>query len=145
MILMLLAFIQPFLLSAQQANDNTHAEKPYIEEWVYRVRYGYKDEWWKLFQKYQITVLDKEKELGYVREYSLYVPSLHMPEDSRWDYRLIIVFTSQSASTHGSEIEMQLFTDLPTFRKEEARRWELTANHWDLPIHLADPHANLAP
>jgi hypothetical protein len=144
-ILLLLGFLKPFALSAQQTNDNTHAEKPYIEEWVYRVRYGFKDEWWKLFQKYQISVLDKEKELGYVKEYSLHVPSLHTPEDSRWDYRLIIVFANQPASTHGSEIEKQLFPDVAMFRKEEARRWELTANHWDLPIHMADPHASLAP
>ncbi|MFI5151817.1 MAG: hypothetical protein ACHQET_00700 [Chitinophagales bacterium] len=145
MILLFLGLNYPFASNAQQPTDNPHAEKPYIEEWVYRVRYGFKDEWWKLFQKYQLAVLDKEKELGYVREYGLYVPSLHTPEETRWDYRLIIVFASQPASTHASEIEKQLFPDLTTFRTEEARRWELTANHWDLPIHLADPHASLAP
>jgi len=27
------------------------------------------------------------------------------------------------------------------FHREEHRRWELTVNHWDLPIHQMDPHA----
>jgi hypothetical protein len=52
MILQFLGLNFPFASTAQQTNDNMHAEKPYIEEWVYRVRYGFKDEWWKLFQKY---------------------------------------------------------------------------------------------
>jgi len=29
-----------------------------------------------------------------------------------------------------------LFPDQETFKREEDRRWELTANHWDLPIHV---------
>ena len=28
--------------------------------------------------------------------------------------------------------------------KEENRRWELTVNHWDLPIHQVDPHTGSA-
>ena len=41
--------------------------KGYEVEWVYRVRYGFIDEWWDLFRKYQIPILDREKALGYVQ------------------------------------------------------------------------------
>src|SRR5215831_11950911 len=40
--------------------------KGYEVEWVYRVRYGFIDEWWDLFRKYQLPILDRAKELGYI-------------------------------------------------------------------------------
>lgn len=114
--------------------------KPYKIEWVYRVRYGYQAEFWSLFQKNQLPVLDREKALGYVTDYVVYRPGLHTSEDSRWDYRVEITYADQTSSSHGAEIEAQLFPDKALYAKEEQRRWELTLNHWDLPIHAIDPH-----
>lgn len=133
-ILFLLLHFFSFSTRAQSA-----AEKPYIEEWVYRVKYGYKDEWWKIFQKYQLAILQKEKEIGYVISYAVYCLSLHISEDSRWDYQIEVVFKNREASTHGSEVEKGLFPDRAAMRNEENRRWELTTNHWDMPIHLVNP------
>ncbi len=115
--------------------------KPYLVEWVYRVKYGYQDEWWKLFQKYQIATLDKERDLGYVTAYQLVRPGLHTSEDSRWDYRVVITYKDAASATHGGEIEKTLFPDEQQRKKEENRRWELTTNHWDLPIREVDPHS----
>ena len=36
-----------------------------------------------------------------------------------------------------ADIARQLFPDQGAFIREENRRWELTTNHWDLPIHVA--------
>jgi hypothetical protein len=124
---------------AQQSNSATSgAPKPVIVEWVYRTKYGYKDEWWRIFQKYQLAILERQKQLGYVKEYTVYSPSLHTSEESRWDYRIIIVRASQDAPPGQSESEVakQLFPDLEAFTRDENRRWELTTNHWDLPIHV---------
>lgn len=57
-------------------------------------------------------------------------PGLHSSEDFRWDYRIIITCPNWEGSTHEGELEA----------KAEQRRWELTLNHWDLPIHKIDPH-----
>ena len=46
------------LATAQPPSPNA---KGYEVEWVYRVRYGFIDEWWDLFRKYQIPVLDRAK------------------------------------------------------------------------------------
>lgn len=56
------------------------------------------------------------------------------------DYRVVIVRASYDAPQGQSEGEIakQLFPDQEVFKREENRRWELTANHWDLPIHLVD-------
>ena len=116
------------------------AVKPYQEEWVYRVKYGYQDEWWRIFQKYQIAVLDEEKRRGFVISYAVVKPVLHVSEDSRWDYRIVITYNGYDGSTHESEVAKALFPDAAARAKDENRRWELTANHWDLPIHEIDPH-----
>ncbi len=85
----------PAAVAQQSSAISRPAPKPVIVEWVYRTKYGYKDEWFRIFRKYQIAILERQKQLGYVKEYTVYAPSLHTSEDSRWDYRIIIVRASQ--------------------------------------------------
>jgi hypothetical protein len=133
----------PIPAFSQQA-PTTAVPKPVIEEWVYRIKYGYKDEWWSIFRKYQIAILERQKQLGYVKDFTVYSPSLHASEDSRWDYRVIIVraFADAPPGQSESEVAKQLFSDQASFKREENRRWELTTNHWDLPIHVVNLDAS---
>jgi len=119
-------------------------EKPETVEWVYRIRYGYHDEWFRIFRKYQLAILEKQKQLGYVKDYTVWAPGLHTSEDSRWDYRIVITRASHDAPPGESEGEIahKLFPDQETFHRDENRRWELTTNHWDLPIHQVDINAS---
>ena len=112
--------------------------KGYEVEWVYRVRYGYIDEWWDLFRKYQVAVLDREKALGYVLDYRIYHPQFHTDEAARWDYRVEILYKDPDGAKHEEEITAAMFPDAATRKREENRRWELTENHWDLPIYQVD-------
>lgn len=115
-----------------------------IEEWVYRTKYGYKDEWWAIFKKYQIAIPERQKQLGNVKDFTVYAPSLHTSEDARWDYQIMIVRVSPDAPAVQSEGEVakQLIPVQATLKREGNRRWELTTNHWDLPIHGVDPDAS---
>ncbi len=70
---LLLAAIVPIPVLAQSPT----VPKPYIVEWVYRIQYGHKDEWWSIFRKYQIAALDREQQLGYISSYTIYGPGLH--------------------------------------------------------------------
>jgi hypothetical protein len=129
----------PVVAAMQQADPvPLSPKKAVIVEWVYRIQYGHQDEWWRIFKKYQIAILERQKQLGYVKEYTVFAPSLHTSEDSRWDYRIIIVRTSEDPppGESKSDIAKQLFPDQEAFTREENRRWELTTNHWDLPIHV---------
>ena len=126
-------------IDAQQSSTEAASpdRKTETVEWVYRVRYGHEREWFRIFRKYQIAILEKQKQLGYVKDYTIWSPGLHASEDARWDYRVIIVRAAGEASPGQSEDEVarQLFPDREGFQRDEDRRWELTANHWDLPIH----------
>jgi hypothetical protein len=133
--------------SAQQGSSASSSvtspvDKPYLVEWVYKVKWGYADEFWEIFKKYQIATLNREKELGYVTSYTLYRPGLHTGEDTRWEYRVVITYKNQASSVHGSEVEKELFPDRDTQKREENRRWQITEAHYDLPIHVIDPNGD---
>jgi hypothetical protein len=117
------------------------ADPPYIVEWVYKVKFGYQDEFWRIFRKYQIATLNKEKELGNVLRYEVFRPGLHTSEDHRWDYRIVIYYKNSASPAQASAIEKRLFPDQAAMKREEQRRWELTEVHWDLPIRQIDPNA----
>jgi len=132
------------LLLSLLGSSSTFAQVPkpgvkgYEVEWVYRVRYGFIDEWWDLFRKYEVPILDRAKELGYVLDYRIYHPQLHTDEASRWDYRVEITWRDGDASKHEEEIAQALFPDGAARKRDDRRRWELTTNHWDLPIYQVD-------
>jgi hypothetical protein len=130
---------------AQQTRSNptvAASDKPYVVEWVYKVKWGHADEYWQIFKKYQIAILNREKELGYITSYTVYKPGLHTSEDSRWEFTFLIVYKNQAASNHGTEVGKQLFPDQETFKREENHRWELIEAHWDLPIKEIDPNGD---
>jgi hypothetical protein len=143
MLIAVLSFIPPSTYAYQAANTvSSTTGRQETVEWVYRIRYGYHDEWFQIFRKYQIAILERQKQLGYVQDYTVWAPGLHTSEDSRWDYRVVITRVAHDAPAGQSEAEIakQLFPDQAAFRRDENRRWELTTNHWDLPIHRVDPN-----
>jgi len=144
----LLAFLTPDSARSQQAATTTAAldAKPDTVEWVYRIRYGYHDEWWRIFRKYQIAILERQKQLGYVKDFQVWAPGLHTSEESRWVFRVISTRASHDAPPGQSESELakQLFPDQEAFHRDENRRWELTTNHWDAYVHdTLFPYARL--
>jgi hypothetical protein len=115
---------------------------PYLMEWVYKVKWGHQDEFLEIFKKTQVPTLDREKELGYVVDYTIYTGTSHRTgEDVRYDYRVVIAYKDEASSRHGSEVEKQVFPDLAAMKREDQKRWDLTLAHWDAPIRVLDPHA----
>ena len=117
----------------------------YTEEWVYRIKMGHQQEWWDIFRRYQVPELDALKRSGDVLSYSIVRANLHMDEGARWDYRIVVVF--KDFNTVGSLVQredrllLDLFPDVAARKSAETRRWDLTLNHWDLPIAGVDPHS----
>jgi hypothetical protein len=135
----------PGHLWGQQTSVNPSAsasEKPFLVEWVYKVKWGHADEFWKIFKKYQIPVLNRQKELGYVISYTVYRPGYHTGEDTRWEYRIVVAYKNLASSRYGREVTKQLFPDQATLNREDNRRWELTEAHYDLPIRIIDPNGD---
>lgn len=138
LLLATLAVLCPFAPGAAHAQAPKPGVSGYEVEWVYRVRYGFIDEWWDLFRKYEVPVLERGKQLGYVVDFRIYHPTQHTDEAARWDYRVEITYKDYASSGKMSALYDQLFPDAAARKKDDQRRWELTSNHWDLPIYQVD-------
>ncbi len=113
------------------------AEKPYTVEYYYKTRWGYADEFIRLFRKNHFPILKKQIEMGRMARVFASKPRLHTTEEGRWDYRVTIVFKNVQFTVDGfdeSALAKALFPDQETFKKEELRRFEILLAHWDLPI-----------
>jgi hypothetical protein len=115
-------------------------ETPFVVEYYYKAKWGFADEFARLFRKNHLPVLKKQIESGRFLEVRAEKPRYHATEDGRWDFRVTIVFRSAAAAAEGSleeEIKKQLFPDQETYRREEQRRFEILLAHWDLPLVAA--------
>ncbi len=115
-------------------------ETPFVVEYYYKAKWGFADEFARLFQKNHLPILKKQIESGRLLEVKAEKPRYHATEDGRWDFRVTIVFRSASAAADASEeseIANGLFPDQDTFRREEQRRFETLLAHWDVPMVAA--------
>ena len=129
------------LLSTQvihaQPPPATAQDQSYVVEYYYKAKWGYADEFLRLFRKNHLPILKKQIEAGRMLRVRIEKPRYHSTEEGRWDFRVTIVFKNVAAA-HDSTIEeaiiKQLYPDQEMFRKEEQRRFEILLAHWDVPI-----------
>ena len=128
-------FLASLPLAAQQA---AAPDDSYTVEYYYKVRWGFADEFIRLFRKNHFPILQKEMEKGRIVSVTGVAPRYHMTEADRWDYRVTIVFRSAAAAAAPSAVsaaeQRQLYPDQATFAREEQRRFEILLAHWDLPL-----------
>jgi hypothetical protein len=134
----------PTPAAAQSGSASTRpvarAETPFVVEYYYKAKWGFADEFARLFQKNHLPVLKKQIESGRFLEVRAEKPRYHTTEDGRWDFRVTIVFRSAAVAADSSgeeEIKKQLFPDQETYRREEQRRFEILLAHWDVPVVAA--------
>ena len=124
-----------------QGSQAKSDDKPVTIEYYYKVKWGFADEFIRLFRKNHYPVLKKQIDMGRILEVTAAAPRFHNTEDGRWDYRVTLVFKNAKIafSDFDSEpINRELYPDQETFKKEEQRRFEILLAHWDLPVTALD-------
>ena len=112
-------------------------DEPFVADYYYKAKWGYADEFIRLFKKNHFPVLKKQIETGRILSVIAAKPRYHATEDGRWDYRVTIVFKNMAAASDQASEEpiiKQLFPDQETFKREEQRRFEILLAHWDVPV-----------
>ena len=125
-------------VKAEQSAAAEGKDQPFAIEYYYKAKWGHAEEFLALFKKNHYPVLKKEMELGRMLKVSMVTPRYHMTEDSRWDYRVTIVFKNAAIANDNfdsSAIIKQLYPDQETYKKEEQRRFEILDAHWDVPLN----------
>ena len=125
-------------LKAQGAPPQSGAGQPYTIEYYYKCQWGHQAEFKQLFLKNHYPLLKKIQATGRILSIKIESPAYHTTEDGRWDYRVTIRYKDSTVATTANPDEAafikELWPDQATYEKEEERRFEILAAHWDLPI-----------
>src|SRR4030095_11277851 len=88
-IFIVIALCSAAAIAAKAQNKN---DEPFTIENYYKVKWGYADEFISLWKKNHYPLLKKAREKGDIISVKAEMPIMHSGEDSRWDFKVIIVF-----------------------------------------------------
>ena len=135
----LAALLAPALFASRAAG----AEKPVRVAYYYKVRWGFQQEFERLFLKNHYPVLKEQMgEGGRIKAVSLYRPTFHGEGRADWTFLVVITFSSFEAlggPSPDEAIAKRLYPDQETFNREEQRRFEILDAHWDVPLVEVEP------
>lgn len=129
--------------SAAAAASVAAKATPVTIEYYYRIRWGGMDEFRALYAKNHQPILDEMKRLGFITRIETTTPFTHMAGGTRWDLRVTITYRgAEDAVGDGTgydaaaeKVGARLFPDLATFKAEEAKRFALVEDHWDVIVN----------
>jgi hypothetical protein len=137
--LILAAVLAPISAQAQAASASS--DKPFVVEYYYKAKWGYAEEFLKLFKKNHYPLLKKQVEMGRMVKVWMDQPRYHSTEDGRWDYRVTIVFKNATVANEAFDeeaLKKQIFPDQDAYQHEEQRRFAILEAHWDVPIKTVE-------
>lgn len=116
---------------------------PVTIEYYYRIRWGGMDEFRALYAKNHQPILDEMKRLGFITRIETTTPFTHMAGGTRWDLRVTITYRGAEDAVGDAtgydaaaeKVGARLFPDLATFKAEEAKRFALVEEHWDVIVN----------
>lgn len=136
-LLALLAFVLAPVASLQAQ------EGPVRAAYYYKVKWGYQDEFERLFFKNHYPVLQAQMgDKGRITSVEVMKPTYHGDGRADWTFLVVITFANNAAFVGPNEepaIQRRLYPDQDTFKKEEQRRFEIVDAHWDVPLTRVPP------
>ena len=131
-------FLSSFLLFVStHSQSQTTKDEPFTIENYYKVKWGYADEFIDLWKKNHYPLLKKAQEKGDIIRVMAEKPKLHSGEDTRWDFKVTIVFKNAELAFDPNltaAYKQQLYPDVDKLTKDEQHRFELLLAHWDVMI-----------
>jgi hypothetical protein len=135
-----------FLLVASLFTKDMHAQtskkdESFTIENYYKVKWGYADEFIDLWKTNHYPLLKKAQQKGDIISVVAQKPKLHSGEDTRWDFKVIIVFKNAALAFDPdltTPYKKELYPDQDKLKKDEQHRFELLISHWDVMIDNVD-------
>jgi hypothetical protein len=124
-----------FYFSGYSQSNPASSDEYFIVENYYRVKWGYADEFISLWKTNHYPLLKKAIEKGDIINVTASKPRYHSGEDTRWDFRVRLVFKNAALAFDENLTEpykKQLFPDQENYKKAEQHRFELLLSHWDI-------------
>jgi len=125
----------------QTSSSARTTDTPYVVAYYYKVKWGYLDEFLRLFKKNHWPILKAEQEQGKILRVEAYTPTFHGEGRADWHFMTVIVYKNWNAvidQTGRDSLIRRLYPDQQKFQAEEQRRFELLDAHWDVPLTGVD-------
>ena len=114
--------------------------EPVTVEHYYRIKWGSAGEFKRLYKLNHQPLLDDMKRQGFIARIETEEPFTHMAGGQRWDLRVTITYRdAPSAVVVGGAFDKafeaakaRLYPDKKKLDAEEARRFALLEEHWDV-------------
>ena len=119
------------------ASHAQQKDEPFTVENYYKVKWGYADEFINLWKVNHYPLLKKAIEKGDIISVTAEKPKLHSGEDTRWDFKVTLVFKICCAAFDAdltTPYKKQLYPDLDKLTKDEQHRFEILIAHWDVMV-----------
>ncbi|HEX5151960.1 MAG TPA: hypothetical protein VFW07_10955 [Parafilimonas sp.] len=122
-------------------SSNADAKDYFTIENYYKVKWGYAREFIDLWKANHYPLLKKAIEHGDIISVNAEIPVLHSGEDTRWDFKVVLVFKDAKTAMDPeltTPYKKQLYPDLDKLKKDEQHRFELLIAHWDVMTEKID-------
>ena len=126
---------------SHEVRAQTGKDEPFTIENYYKVKWGYADEFIDLWKTNHYPLLKKAQDKGDIISVKAEKPKLHSGEDTRWDFKVTIVFKNAILAFDPNlttPYKQQLYPDQDKLKKDEQHRFELLLAHWDVMIDNVD-------
>jgi len=103
----------------------------------YKVKWGYAEEFINLWKVNHYPLLKKAIEKGDIITVNAEKPRLHSGEDTRWDFKVTLVFKNVQAAFDPdltTPYKKLIYPNLDKLEKDEQHRFELLLAHWDVMV-----------
>jgi hypothetical protein len=128
-LLLLSIILFSYCLKAQDKKDYFTIEN------YYKVKWGYAEEFINLWKVNHYPLLKKAIEKGDIITVNAEKPRLHSGEDTRWDFKVTLVFKNVQAAFDPdltTPYKKLIYPNLDKLEKDEQHRFELLLSHWDV-------------
>lgn len=128
-------------ISLAQNSPTKPADETFTIENYYKVKWGYAEEFIRLYKVNHYPLLKKALEKGDLISIVAEKPRLHDSEEIRWDFKVTLVFKNVQAAYDDhltTPYKKALYPDQAKLEKDEQLRFELLIAHWDIPVQKID-------
>lgn len=136
----LTAIAAAMLAPAAAAQQTPAAAGPVTAEYYYRIKWGSAGEFKALYDKNHAPILAELKKQGLISSIKTEEPLTHLAGGQRWDLRVTITYPDAASAVvaggaydaASAAVVKRLYPDKAKLDAEEARRFSLLEEHWDV-------------
>ena len=131
----------PTLAEATAGSPTRTKDVPTKVESYYRVKWGSLKDFVALYERNHQPLLEEMRKEGFILDMKSEFAFLHMAAGPRWDMRVTSMYRDAAAALNDpaweekwSKARERLYKDLNKLQQEEAQRFALLEEHWDVVV-----------